>query len=144
MHVILRYEIEKGLFDGSIEVEQLPEVWNSKMKEYLGIVPETDSLGVLQDIHWSLGAFGYFPSYLCGAILACQFFKTAEKKIENLNEKIEKGEFLELKTFLNENIHQKGSLYSLDELTKQVTDEAMNPKYLIEHLQEKYSKIYDF
>eukprot|EP01080_Neovahlkampfia_damariscottae_P001347 gene1347-11429_t len=143
MHIIMRYEIEKGLFNGTIEVKDLPKIWNEKMKEYLGIVPETDALGVLQDIHWSLGAFGYFPSYLCGAILASQFFKTAEKKIENLNEKIEKGEFSELKKFLNENIHSKGSLYTLDELTKQVTNESMNPKYLIDHLTKKYSKIYN-
>ena len=76
MHVILRYEIEKGLFDGSIEVNGLPDLWNSKMKEYLGVEPPTNTLGVLQDTHWSGGAFGYFPSYTLGAIYASQFYQT--------------------------------------------------------------------
>ena len=74
MHIILRYEIEKGLFDETIKVKNLPEIWNDKMEEYLGIRPPTDAQGVLQDVHWSGGAFGYFPSYSLGAMYACQFY----------------------------------------------------------------------
>jgi len=142
MHVILRYEIERGLFSGSINVEDLPKIWNEKMKEYLGIVPENNAVGVLQDIHWSFGAFGYFPSYLCGAMLSAQIFNQMSKKIEKIDEKIGNGEFKDLKEWLNKNIHEKGSLLSLDELMVEVTGEKLNPKYFIEYLENKYNEIY--
>jgi len=90
MHIILRYEIEKGLMNGSIQVDDLPSLWNQKMKEYLGIEPTTDTEGVLQDTHWSCGLFGYFPTYLLGAIYASQFFTQALKEIPNLLEEIKK------------------------------------------------------
>jgi carboxypeptidase Taq len=77
MHIILRYELERGLFDGTVEVDDLPRLWNEKMKSYLGIIPPSDKLGVLQDPHWSQGAFGYFPTYTLGAIYATQFFYKA-------------------------------------------------------------------
>lgn len=143
MHVILRYEIEQGLFDGSIQVEDLPKVWNQKMKEYLGIIPETDTKGVLQDIHWSFGAFGYFPSYLCGAMLAAHIFNHMKTKIENLDQKIIDGNFNILREWLNKNIHEKGSLLSLDDLMIEVTGEKLNPKYFIDYLEKKYTEIYD-
>lgn len=142
MHIIIRFEIEKGLFDGSIQVDDLPKVWNQKMKDYLGIVPETDTFGVLQDIHWAYGAFGYFPSYLCGAMLSAQIFRCMEGKIENVHQKIKDGKFEELKKWLNVNIHEKGSLHTLDNLMIEVTGEKLNPKYFLEYLNKKYTEIY--
>ena len=142
LHVILRYEIEKSLFAGDVEVEQLPELWNDKMQEYLGIRPATDAEGILQDIHWSMGAFGYFPSYTLGAMTACQFFNALKKDVPDVDEKIEHGEFAGIKSWLNENIHNKGRLYSSAELLRRVTGETLNADHFIRHLNEKYRAIY--
>ena len=142
MHVILRYEIEKGLFDGSIEVNSLPELWNAKMKEYLGIVPPTDTLGVLQDTHWSGGAFGYFPSYTLGAIYASQFYNALQKEKPGIEEEIESGNLAPIREWLNQNIHEKGRLYSVPDLVKKVTGEKLNPSVFLSYLKNKYQKIY--
>ena len=142
LHIILRFEIEKGLFDGSISPFELPEVWNYKMKTYLGIQPGTDVEGVLQDIHWSMGSFGYFPSYTLGAIYACQFFKALKKQDCGIEEKIKLGKFGDIKKWLNDNIHQKGRLYSSNDLVTQLTGEPLNPDYFIQYLKEKYADIY--
>ena len=142
MHIILRYEIEKGLFDGSVAVDELPGLWNDKMEEYLGIRPPTDVLGVLQDIHWSGGSFGYFPSYTLGAIYACQFFNAMKKQIPDVEQQIEQGNFANIKTWLNQNIHSKGRLYETDELVRQVTGDSLDPRQFIAYLQTKYRGIY--
>jgi len=113
------------------------------MKQYLGIEPPTDTLGVLQDTHWSGGAFGYFPTYSLGAIFASQFYKAASKAIPDLNDKIKAGKFTELKSWLNKNIHEKGSLYtSGDELCKVVTGEPLNSKVYLEYITKKYHELY--
>lgn len=146
-HVIIRFEIERGLMDGSISVKDLPTIWNQKMKEYLGIDVPSDAKGVLQDVHWACGAIGYFPSYTMGAMIAAQIYATAKSKIPNLESEFTKGEtgFCTLKKWLNENVHELGSLYaSPDELLKVVTGEALNPKYFLEYLTEKYRGIYGF
>lgn len=143
LHIIIRYELERGLFDGSVKVEELPERWNAKMKEYLGIVPPDDKLGVLQDTHWSVGLFGYFPTYTLGAIYACQIFKQAEKVIPDLNKKMAAGQFEELKRWLNSNIHEKGSLQgSGDLLIREVTGEPLNADLFVQYLTAKYSGLY--
>jgi carboxypeptidase Taq len=142
MHIILRYEIEKGLFDGTIKIKNLPKIWNDKMEEYLGIIPTSDSLGVLQDVHWSGGAFGYFPSYTLGAMYACQFY---EKMMRDFNDNlitIIDGGLGCIKNWLNSNIHQLGRLYSPDDLAMKVTGEALNPDIFINYLENKYSEIY--
>src|SRR5690606_30338560 len=143
MHIIMRYELEKGLLHGEFQVEDLPQLWNSKMKDYLGITPPNDTMGVLQDVHWSSVKMGHFSSYLCGVMLASQLFNTAQKEIENLKDKISNGEFTELKKWLNENIHQKGSLYSFDELVENITGEQLGSQHLVKYLKEKYSEIYN-
>ena len=143
MHVILRYELEKGLFDGSLSVENLPKYWNMKMEEYLGICPELDSDGILQDIHWSMGAFGYFPSYTLGAIYACQFYNALKREISDVEQEIKKGRFAGIKYWLNEKIHSQGKLYSINELVQNVTGETLNPDFFIDYLKKKYSTIYD-
>ena len=142
MHVILRYEIEKGLFDGSIEVKTLPELWNSKMKEYLGVEPPTDTLGVLQDTHWSGGAFGYFPSYTLGAIYASQFYQTLIDEKPDLDKEIESGNLATIREWLNQKIHQKGRLLSVPELIKEVTGDNLNPTVFLNYLKTKYRTIY--
>ena len=140
--MILRFEIEKGLFDGSVTVQELPELWNDKMSAYLGIRPPTDTLGVLQDVHWSGGAFGYFPSYTLGAIYACQFFNTMQNELPDTVKNIETGNFAPIKTWLNDKIHSQGSLYSPQELVQKITGEALNPKYFTDYLKTKYRAIY--
>lgn len=142
MHVILRYEIEKSLFDGSVTVDELPALWNDKMNEYLGIRPPTDALGVLQDVHWSGGSFGYFPSYTLGAIYACQFFNAMKKQIPDVEQQIEQGNFANIKTWLNKNIHSRGRLYGTDELARRVTGEPLDPRQFVAYLKEKYRGIY--
>ncbi len=142
MHVILRYEIEKGLFDGSVEIDTLPELWNSKMKEYLGIEPPSDALGVLQDTHWSGAAFGYFPSYTLGAIYASQFYKTLQQEKPDLENEIKTGNLATIRQWLNKKIHEKGRLHSVDDLVKQVTGDDLNPAVFLDYLKKKYRKIY--
>lgn len=142
MHIILRYEIERALFDGTLRVKDLPEVWNSKMEEYLGIRPSTDTLGVLQDVHWSGGAFGYFPSYTLGAMYACQFYNKMLADLKDVPARIEEGDLTCIKNWLNENIHQQGRLHSPDDLARKVTGQGLNPDVFIDYLKAKYNAIY--
>jgi carboxypeptidase Taq len=134
--------MEKGLFDGSIQVNDLPEIWNDKMEEYLGIRPPTDALGVLQDVHWSSGSFGYFPSYTLGAIYACQFFNAMKKEIPDIEEQIAQGHLHPVKDWLNKNIHRLGRLYSVADLVIKVTGEPLNPHLYMRYLKDKYATIY--
>ncbi len=142
MHIILRYEIEKGIFDGTYTVSELPEVWNNKMEEYLGIRPATDVEGILQDVHWSGGAFGYFPSYTFGAMYACQFYNAMKQETPDLENWIREGKFQSIKQWLSQKIHVKGKLLSTDALLKEVTGEALNPTHFITYLKNKYDVIY--
>ena len=142
MHVILRYELEKGLFDGSIQVEHLPEMWNAKMKEYLGVEPPTDTLGVLQDTHWSGGAFGYFPSYTLGAIYASQFYQALIRAKPGIEKQIEMGILATVREWLGIQIHQQGRLLSVPALVKRVTGENLNPDNFLNYLKNKYRQIY--
>ncbi|MDH5479650.1 MAG: carboxypeptidase M32, partial [Nitrosomonas sp.] len=142
LHVILRYEIEKGLFDDTINVDDLPEAWNTLMMKYLGVKPPTDTLGVLQDSHWGSGAFGYFPSYTLGAIYACQFYRTMCNELPDTEKNIEIGNFAPIKQWLNEKIHSQGRLYTPQELVLNVTSETLNPDYFIDYLKNKYNAIY--
>lgn len=142
LHIIIRYEIEKALMEGQLEAKDLPKVWNEKMEEYLGIVPPTDSLGVLQDIHWSFGAFGYFPSYTLGNLYAAQILNKMEKEIPDLYTNVKEGNLEIVMGWLQQNIHQYGSIYTPDELILQVTGEEMNATYLVKYLEKKYADVY--
>lgn len=132
LHIIIRYEIEKDLVAGKIKVKDLPRIWNAKYKEYLGLTPKNDAEGVLQDIHWSHGAFGYFPTYLLGTLISAQLWnkmpKTTDLKV--------------IREWLRKNIHQYGRLYTTDELLRKITGEFLNPKYFLEYLEEKFAKLY--
>lgn len=142
LHIMIRYEIEKALIGGEIEVKDLPEVWNKKVEEYLGITPPTDTLGVLQDVHWSFGGLGYFPSYSLGNLYAAQILNTIKKELPDFYLLIENGEFGKIQAWLGEKIHQHGRLYTPSELIQKVTGEELNAKYLVEYLEEKYSEVY--
>ena len=141
-HIILRFEIENALINKEISVADLPAVWNEKVKNYLGLTVEKDGQGVLQDIHWSHGNIGYFPTYSLGSFYAAQFMEYARKEIPHLEDDFKKGEFLGLKGWLNEKIHQKGRLYSAEELCTMVTGEGLNVQYFINYAREKFGRVY--
>jgi len=143
-HVLIRYEIEKSLIEGNISVNDLKDLWNKKYKEYLDIDVPDDKLGILQDVHWGHGSFGYFPTYSLGSFYAAQFFKQANNDIESLEGKIARGDLSELLMWLRENIHQYGRLYEADELCERITGEKLNFDYFMEYAMKKYSGIYGF
>ncbi|GAX80590.1 hypothetical protein CEUSTIGMA_g8027.t1 [Chlamydomonas eustigma] len=143
MHIVLRYELERGLMDGSVKVEDLPRLWNEKMEKYLCCVPPNDAQGVLQDVHWSMGLFGYFPTYSLGAMYATQIYLRSKDAIPGLEEQIAEGEFKHLKAWLNENIHKVGSLHtSGDELMKAVTGSVLDPEVFLGYIRSKYTALY--
>lgn len=138
-HVILRYEIEKALISGEIEVDDIPTLWNEKMQQYLGINTEGNyRYGCMQDIHWTDGAFGYFPTYTLGAMYAAQLFQTARGAIPELDSNIANGDLNPLFSWLQKNIWQHGSRYSTAELITKATGESLNPRFFREHLELRY------
>ena len=141
-HIMIRYEIEKMIFNGDVDVKDLPEIWNQKYEEYLGVRPETDTEGILQDTHWSGGMFGYFPSYALGSAIAAQLFYYMEG-VMPVKKYLEEGNLAPIREFLRENIHQYGAVKKTQELIKDTTGEAFNPDYYITYLTEKYRKLYE-
>ncbi|MEE2924009.1 MAG: carboxypeptidase M32 [bacterium] len=142
LHIILRYEIEKALFDNEINIDELPEAWNAKCHELMGFIPPTDSQGVLQDAHWADGCFGYFPMYTLGAMYGAQFYNTCHQKNPNLETDIATGNFDTVKNWLNLNIHKMGRLMNADELLLHVTGSELNCEAYCSYLTKKYSQIY--
>jgi len=142
-HIMIRFELEKQLLEGSLEVKDLPAVWNSKYKEYLNIDVPNDSQGVLQDVHWSHGGMGYFPTYSLGSFYAAQFFASAKKDAPGLEAKIEKGDMLPLLEWLRDKIHRHGKLYSASELCQKITGEKLNFSYFMDYATIKYKEIYE-
>ncbi|WP_087971494.1 carboxypeptidase M32 [Oceanobacillus rekensis] len=142
LHIMIRYELEKALINSEIEVKDLPHLWNELMMDYLGIEPPTNREGVLQDIHWAGGDFGYFPSYALGYMYAAQFNHALSKKM-NIGELIAAGNFKKVGLWLTENIHQYGKTKKPLEIIKDVTNEPLNPEYLINYLTAKYTDIYN-
>ncbi|KAF9584797.1 hypothetical protein BGW38_005133 [Lunasporangiospora selenospora] len=144
LHVILRYEIEKALVEGDITVDDIPSLWNQKMKDYLGLDVTEDRVGCLQDTHWAIAIFGYFPTYTLGSIYSVQIFQHAQASIPNLDEHLSKGEFNVLREWLNENVHQQGSLLeSGDDLIRDLTGKPLDSSIYVKYLTDKYTKIYD-
>ena len=142
LHIMFRFEIEEALIKGEIEVKDLPEIWNSKMQEYLGILPENDAKGVLQDVHWSLGYFGYFPSYMLGNLYAAQLFDAVKREIRDLEEEITKGNLKPLLAWLREKVHPFGLVREAPDLLREVTGEVPNSQYWMEYIKEKFDQIY--
>jgi carboxypeptidase Taq len=144
LHIMLRLELEIALMEGALEVKHLPEAWNSRMKEYLGITPPNDRLGVLQDIHWSGGMIGYFPTYALGNLISVQLWEKIQQDIPDLEEQIERGEFSALLGWLREKIHRHGSKYEPQELVEKVTGSKIDPQPYMRYLNTKYRDIYGF
>lgn len=142
LHIVLRFELERKLVNGEIEVEELPELWNQKMEELLGKRPETDAEGVLQDIHWYWGSIGYFPTYSLGSVLAAQVFEAAKQDIDGLEDDIEQGEFSELQDWLRQKIHSKGKKFKTSKLIQQVTGEKLSAEPFLSYVEQKYSQLY--
>lgn len=144
LHVILRFEIEKGLIEGSLKVKQIPEAWNEKMRCYLGITPHSDTDGCLQDIHWSMGVLGYFPTYALGNLYSAQYYAAFEKAVPEWKKEAAQGNLTPILSWLRENIHRFGRQFSAEELTKKITGHSLRETDFVHYLQTKYQSIYHF
>jgi carboxypeptidase Taq len=142
LHIMLRFEIEQGLIEGKTQPEDLPTIWNRKMEEYLGIAPPTDAEGVLQDVHWSFGAFGYFPTYTLGNLYSVQFFEQAKREIPNLEEEIAAGQLIGLRRWLEQKIHRWGRMFTPAHLAERVTGSTINPEPFLKYVEKKYGELY--
>jgi carboxypeptidase Taq len=142
LHIMLRLEIEIGLIEGSIAVKDLPEVWNAKMQEFLGVTPPNDALGVLQDVHWSGGSIGYFSTYALGNLISAQLWEQINRDISDLDHQMRCGQFAELLGWLRKNVHQYGRKYEPQELVQKITGSKIDPAPYMRYLQTKYSAIY--
>ena len=139
LHVMLRFEIEEAIIDGSVKAKDLPALWNAKMKDYLGITPETDAVGCMQDIHWPAGSLGYFPAYTNGAIIASMLMQAARKKQPGLETALGQGNFDTLNNYLTENLRKFGSLKSSADLLAGATGyPQVEPNIFIDYLKQKY------
>lgn len=139
MHVILRYEIEKSLINKTLEVKDLPEIWDEKMQQYLGISTAGNYKdGCMQDIHWTDGSLGYFPTYTLGAMNAAQLYHAADKVLPDLSQQIAHGKFEALNQWQKDKIWSQGSFYGIDELMTYATGEKLNTRYYIEHLKKRF------
>lgn len=143
LHIILRFELEVMLMEEKITVSDLPQLWNEKMDEMLGIIPKNDNEGVLQDMHWSGGNIGYFPTYAIGTIYAAQLFKKLTEEKPGINEEIEKGDFTNILAWLREHVHRFGRLMTADEIIKHACGEGLNSKVFVSYLKEKYYDLYE-
>jgi carboxypeptidase Taq len=142
MHIMLRLEIEIAMVEGAVALKDLPELWNAKMKEYLGIVPPNDALGVLQDIHWSFAGIGYFSTYSLGNLISAQLWEKINHDIPDLAAQIRKGKFESLLGWLRANVHVYGRKYEPQELVQKVTGSKINPKPYLRYLETKFSDVY--
>jgi carboxypeptidase Taq len=142
LHILVRFELECEVLTGATAIKDLPEAWNSKYAEYLGITPPNDALGVLQDVHWSRGSVGYFPTYSMGNLISYQVWATLNRDIPNTEELMGAGDFRPILGWLQEKIYRKGKLYPPRELVTQVTGRPMDPADFLKGLTAKYSEIY--
>src|SRR3712207_5241867 len=142
LHVLLRFELEVALFEDGLSVSDLPEAWNAKTREYLGFTPEDDASGVLQDTHWTLGLFGYFPTYATGNVLSVQLFEAAVRDRPQIPAEMERGEFASLLDWLRENVHRHGSRYEPDELVERATGRPCETGPYLRYLKTKFGELY--
>ncbi|MDG6224222.1 MAG: carboxypeptidase M32 [Candidatus Thermoplasmatota archaeon] len=142
LHIMIRYEMETGIMEGKIGVDEIPELWNDKYEEYLGIRPPTNADGCLQDIHWSMGLFGYFPTYTLGNLYSAQIYNAILRDMPDLGSRVASAEFAPILSWLRERIHSKGKLYPPKVLIEKATGSAPDADHFIRYLKEKFSGIY--
>lgn len=142
LHIMLRFEIEQALIAGDLPTNDIPTVWNETFQRYFGLTPPSDALGCLQDIHWSAGLMGYFPTYALGNMYAAQFFEAADKQLGGLFQQFAIGDFQPLKRWLNDNIHARGKRLRAHELVTEVTGEALSAAPLMRHLKARFEGLY--
>ncbi|MGZ4358786.1 MAG: carboxypeptidase M32 [Gaiellaceae bacterium] len=142
LHVALRFELEQDMLAGRVELDELPQIWNARMEEYLGVVVPNDRLGVLQDVHWSHASLGYFPTYTLGFLLAAQLWERIEGELPGLEEDIRRGEFAELRQWLRESLHRHGRKFMPAELQQQLLGGPVDPEAFLRHLRGKLTAVY--
>ncbi len=142
LHIIIRFQLEQALIRGDLAVTDLPEAWNARYREYLGITPPNDADGVLQDIHWSAGLIGYFPTYSLGNLMAAQLFECADRELGGLADAFARGEFEGLLEWLRDKVHRVGRSWNAGELIEQITGEPLSHEALVRHLRNKLAPLY--
>jgi len=143
LHVMLRLELEIALMEGKLQVADLPTAWNERMEDYLGIIPPNDADGILQDVHWSAGILGYFPTYLLGNLVSNQLWEKINKDIPGLSSQIQGGNFKELLAWLRENVHQHGSKFKPQVLVNRIVGSGIKPEAYLKYLNDKFGAIYE-
>ncbi|HNZ12979.1 MAG TPA: carboxypeptidase M32 [Anaerolineaceae bacterium] len=142
LHIMLRLELEIALMEGSLKPADLPAAWNARFQEYLGLTPPTDKVGVLQDVHWSHGLIGYFPTYALGNLVSCQLWEVIQQAIPDLESQIEHGELGTLLAWLRQNVHTHGSMFEPQELVQKITGSRIDPQPYMRYLKTKFGQIY--
>jgi len=143
LHILIRFEIELALLRGELSLDEAPEAWDAKYQAYLGVRAPEIKDGLMQDVHWSAGLIGYFPTYTLGNLYAAQFFARAEQELGPLEAQFAQGAFGPLLEWLRKNIYQQGSRYWPRDLVRRVTGQDLNPQFLIDYLQRKYTALYE-
>jgi carboxypeptidase Taq len=143
LHIILRFELEQELVDGRLAIRDLPEAWNARYEEYLGVDVPDDANGVLQDVHWASGLIGYFPTYALGNLIAGQLFERAEAQLPDLDAQLAAGELLGLREWLREHVHRYGAKFSTTELMRREVGAPIEVRPFVEHLKRKLSRVYE-
>ncbi|MER3437846.1 MAG: hypothetical protein C4346_09805 [Chloroflexota bacterium] len=142
LHIILRFEIERDLFEGQLRPAELPHIWNAKMRQHLGIDVPNDAVGVLQDVHWSEGLFGYFPTYALGSILALQIWERLQQELPDLAGAISAGQFEALRGWLQGRLHRYGRKFPPKEMVTRVTGGPINPEPFVRYVTSKVEHLY--
>ena len=142
LHIMLRLDLEIALIEGSLEVKDLPEAWNAGMQDYLGLTPPDDSVGVLQDVHWSQGYFGYFSTYALGNLISAQLWERMLKDIPDVDAQIQSGDFKALTAWMRDKVHRHGAKFKPQELVQRITGSKIDQEPYLRYLTSKYSEIY--
>lgn len=142
LHIMVRFELERSMVGGDLDVGDVPDAWNERYRDYLGIDVPDDARGCLQDIHWAMGGFGYFPTYTLGNLYCAQLFEKARENVGDLDDRFARGDFAALKEWLNDNVHRHGARYPADVLCERVTGEPLGPDPLLRHLEGKLRPLY--
>jgi carboxypeptidase Taq len=142
LHVVVRFELERALFQGELQVADLPGAWDEKMEQYLGVRPSNHAEGVLQDVHWPHGMFGYFPTYTFGNLYAAQLNAAIRKDMPDLDRRVAQGEFAPILEWMRQKVHRHGSLYPPTELIRRITGQGISTGPLLDYLRRKFAPLY--